>query len=143
MFDLPFKLRYPINIVGSAQHSVGPPPLPSRAMQILQVPESTDNGGDSSIDKVINDQRILVQVLQYLEEKKQLIRVALACRAFREAALDLVWASLDSLIPLLKLVPSTVLLSDAYVSSRCSTYRSWRSCVNVNFLGIPLCTRNT
>lgn len=47
---------------------------------------------------------------------RDLLWVALACKSFLDPALDILWGSMNSVIPLLKLLPSFQLVSDAYVS---------------------------
>jgi len=50
--------------------------------------------------------------------RKSLLWVALACKAFLEPALDRLWRQLDSLFPLLKVLPAFIQSDGTYVSSR-------------------------
>lgn len=69
--------------------------------------------------------RLVFQHLKYLDEvepngphinRKGLLNIALTCKAFLEPALDTLWESLDSLLPLLKLLPLFTLVNEQYVS---------------------------
>lgn len=48
--------------------------------------------------------------------KQNLLWVALTCKAFLEPALDRLWRSLDSLFPLLRILPSFTQSDGTYVS---------------------------
>lgn len=50
-------------------------------------------------------------------DNSSLFHTSLACKAFLEPALDMLWESLDSLLPLLKLLPSFTLVDGQYVRS--------------------------
>jgi hypothetical protein len=49
--------------------------------------------------------------------KQHLLWAALTSRTFLEPALDTLWSSMNSLIPLLKLLPAFQLVRDTYVSA--------------------------
>jgi len=60
---------------------------------------------------------------QSLEATRKNWRLAaLASKAFLEPAMNSLWSSLDSLMPLLKLLPSFVLINNVYVSRRFLIY---------------------
>jgi len=48
--------------------------------------------------------------------RHNLLHVALTCKAFLEPALDRIWRRLDSLFPLLKILPSFIQSDGTYVS---------------------------
>ena len=50
--------------------------------------------------------------------RKQLRNAALAYRAFKDPALDRLWTYLDSLLPLIKILPNLKVLHGQYVSLR-------------------------
>ena len=47
-----------------------------------------------------------------------ILNVALTCKAFREVALDALWEELDSLLPLLKLLPALRVEDNTYVCTK-------------------------
>jgi hypothetical protein len=49
-----------------------------------------------------------LQMIFVYPEQKSLSRLARTCRLFHNAAIPILWSSLDSLIPLWKLLPSNV-----------------------------------
>jgi hypothetical protein len=49
--------------------------------------------------------------------QQHLLWAALTCKTFLEPALDVLWRSMNSLIPLLKLLPSFQLVLDTYVTN--------------------------
>ena len=49
------------------------------------------------------------------EKRRCLLNAALTCKDFLDVALDVIWEKLDSMVPLLKLLPGLQLESDAYV----------------------------
>lgn len=66
---------------------------------------------------------ILDEICEYLHDeqdgltsKQNLLWAGLTCKAFLEPALDRLWSSLDSLFPLLKILPSFVQSDGTYVS---------------------------
>ena len=50
-----------------------------------------------------------------IEKRRCLLNVALTCKDFLEVALDAIWENLDSMVPLLKLLPGLQLEGNAYV----------------------------
>lgn len=56
--------------------------------------------------------------------RKSLYWAALTCKAFTEPALDVLWRSMNSLIPLLKLLPKLFLIEDEYVCFQSSDFLS-------------------
>jgi hypothetical protein len=71
---------------------------------------------------------ILDEICEYLRDeqdgsseltkpsKQNLLWAGLTCKAFLEPALDRLWRSLESLFPLLKILPSFTLSDETYVS---------------------------
>lgn len=71
---------------------------------------------------------ILDEICEYLHDeqdgpseltptsKQNLLWAGLTCKAFLEPALDRLWSSLDSLFPLLKILPSFIQSDGTYVS---------------------------
>ena len=73
---------------------------------------------------------ILDEICEYLHEeqdgpselaltgtcRQNLLWAGLTCKAFLEPALDRLWSSLDSLFPLLKILPSFIQSDGTYVS---------------------------
>ena len=70
---------------------------------------------------------ILDEICEYLHEqdgsselalssKQNLLWAGLTCKAFLEPAMDRLWSSLDSLFPLLKILPSFTQSDGTYVS---------------------------
>ena len=51
----------------------------------------------------------------YCDEYLCFFNAALTCKDFLEVALDALWEKLDSLVPLLKLLPTLQIEDDAYV----------------------------
>jgi hypothetical protein len=51
------------------------------------------------------------------QRRKQLLWTALSCKAFSPHALDVLWEKLDSLLPLLKLLPGFQRVDDVWVSN--------------------------
>lgn len=47
--------------------------------------------------------------------RRNLIRAALTCKVFLDPALDRLWRAIDTLLPLLKLLPSFQLVGGVYV----------------------------
>ena len=63
-----------------------------------------------------------------LTSKQNLLWAGLTCKAFLEPALDRLWSSLDSLFPLLKILPSFIQSDGTYVSF------FWLAASNYTFL---------
>ena len=61
--------------------------------------------------------RAMAFSLQVKNDRKYrcLLNVALTCKAFLEVALDALWEELDSLLPLLKLLPALQVEDNTYV----------------------------
>jgi hypothetical protein len=65
--------------------------------------------------------------------KRNLLRLALTCKAFLEPALDRLWRSLDCLFPLLKILPAFAQSDGTYVGFFC---KSRMSLILILFLGL-------
>lgn len=75
---------------------------------------------------VLNNQDLMGQVFKHLDDdlklestrKKQLLSAGLTCRSFLDPALDILWRSMHSIMPLLRILPSfqKVNGSSSYVS---------------------------
>ena len=59
---------------------------------------------------------ILDEICEYIQDRQNLLWVALTCRAFLEPPLDCLWRSLESLFLLLKILPSLIQGDGTYVS---------------------------
>lgn len=53
---------------------------------------------------------------EVVARRKHLRDAALVCKAFKDPALDRLWTYLDSLLPLIKLLPNLTVLNKQYVS---------------------------
>ena len=61
---------------------------------------------------------LMAKTLSHLQVKKSrrcLLNVALTCKDFLDIALDALWEELDSLVPLLKLLPALQVEDQTYV----------------------------
>lgn len=70
---------------------------------------------------VLQDPKFLSQVFHIIENstgssKQDLLWAALACTMFRDPALDALWRSLDTVLPLLKMLSFFKLSNGVYVS---------------------------
>ena len=54
---------------------------------------------------------------ELVEARIHLRNMAITCRAFKDAALNRLWRCLDSLIPLIKLIPGHNIVNNYYVRS--------------------------
>lgn len=64
----------------------------------------------------LDNPTILGQIFEHLHPNSTLLDAALTCRTFRDPALNVLWRSLDTLLPLLKLLPSFKLVNGVYVN---------------------------
>lgn len=67
---------------------------------------------------LLRDPKLLSNIFDAMEfgsTKKHLLWAALTCTMFRDPALNTLWRSLDSLLPLLKVLPSFRLVNGIYV----------------------------
>ena len=64
----------------------------------------------------------LLQVKNDKINRRSLLNAALTCKDFLDVALDALWEELDSLVPLLKLLPAMKLESNAYVCAKCQCF---------------------
>lgn len=81
----------------------------------------TDLNGLTAEDFFLKNPDLVTQILSHLpfeNDKKYrlcLFNAALTCKDFLDAALDALWEKLDSLVPLLKLLPALRVENQAYV----------------------------
>ena len=69
-----------------------------------------------------------------IEKRPCLLNAALTCKDFLEVALDVLWEELDSMVPLLKVLPALQLEDDEYV---CSNVHWHVSLYGLIFLLVP------
>ena len=69
---------------------------------------------------------LMAMTISHLQDEYDLLNAALACKDFLGVALDALWENLDSLVPLLKLLPALQRLEDedsesevVYVCAKC------------------------
>ena len=79
--------------------------------------ESDDVAAKSSVLKNPDLMAMAFSHLQVKDDKKSLLNVALTCKDFLDEALDALWEELNSLVPLLKLLPALQFENDAYVGA--------------------------
>lgn len=48
--------------------------------------------------------------------RMELRKLATVCKSFKDPALDLLWSCLDSLLPLIRVLPNLKMIENAYVS---------------------------
>jgi hypothetical protein len=53
---------------------------------------------------------------EIVQGRKQLRDAALTCKSFKDPALDRLWMSLDSLLPLIKTLPNVIVIDGVHVS---------------------------
>ena len=63
----------------------------------------------------LNDPVLMTMTFSHLQVKTSLLNAALACKDLLDIALDKLWETLDSLLPILKLLPALQFENDAYV----------------------------
>jgi hypothetical protein len=66
-------------------------------------------------DSVLKNPNLMAMTFSHLESCQYLFNAALTCKDFLDVALDVLWEELDSLVPLLSLLPALQLKNDAYV----------------------------
>lgn len=88
----------------------------------------------SAAHAVLRNQELLTNIFRHLpwdphalpknalrEGRIELRNLALTCKAFKDPALNLLWMYLESLLPLVKVLPNLHTLDNAYVS----THATW------------------
>lgn len=53
---------------------------------------------------------------QVSEKRRQLRDLATTCKNFKDPAVEILWTKLDSLVPLIKLLPGLTVIDNTYVS---------------------------
>ena len=82
----------------------------------------------TSKDVFLKTPDFLAKTFSYLQvdnDKKSrrcLLNAALTCKNFLNVALDALWEELDSLLPLLKLLPALQVVDKAYVCAKCPCF---------------------
>jgi len=78
-------------------------------------------------DELLTNGDVLSQIVSFLvpdlagtrdslkASRKELLNVALACSSFKDPALDALWRSLESLVPLVRLISGVALVDQKYV----------------------------
>lgn len=66
---------------------------------------------DYDLDPINLDDAVIIDL-----SRRNLLHIAQTCKAFLEPALDRLWRSLDSLFPLLKILPAFIRSDGTYVS---------------------------
>ncbi|RDB17292.1 hypothetical protein Hypma_001930 [Hypsizygus marmoreus] len=96
-------------------------------METIEVKEGIDISNTpvhEASSLVFTDARIAREVVKYLasspfapthDTRTNLLTAALTCKALRDPALDVIWESMDTLVPLLKLLPPIRLINGLYV----------------------------
>ena len=96
----------------------------SKNTKNLKTPELYD-ADVSAKDSFFKNAELKAMTFSYLQIKKKrryLLNVALACKDFLDVALDALWEELDSLLPLLKLLPALEFKNNAYVRVNVHTF---------------------
>ena len=62
----------------------------------------------------LKNQDLMTMTFTYLQGNKCLLNAALTCKDFLDVALDKIWEKLDSLVPVLKLLPALQFENDEY-----------------------------
>jgi hypothetical protein len=102
------------------------PPKTRRNSKKLKTPELYD---ESAKDSFLKNAELKAMTFSYLQVKNDakmkcqfLLNVALACKDFLDVALDALWEELDSLVPLLELLPALQFKNKAYVRVNVHTF---------------------
>ena len=66
-------------------------------------------------DSFLKNSYLLAMTVTHLKEYDELLNAALTCKDFLEVALDALWEDMNSLLPLLQLLPALKLKDDSYV----------------------------
>lgn len=95
-------------------------------MAAIELSATTGGLTTNNIPVSLSNPVVLINVFNHLDaavrgisepsSKTDLLSAALACRAFCDPALDIVWKSLHTFVPLLKLLPPIGLTNNFYVS---------------------------
>ena len=92
-------------------------------MATLNTHDQTGLNDVTAKDSYLKNPELKAMTFSHLQFEKRwcLLNAALACKDFLEVALDALWEKMDSLVPLLKLLPALQVKDEAYV------------CVNAHF----------
>ncbi|KAF6748414.1 hypothetical protein DFP72DRAFT_1146034 [Ephemerocybe angulata] len=88
----------------------------------------TRDDSTASVEAVLRNQELLMLIFGYflpldptrlekdglLKGRRQLLKLALTCKAFQEPAMSCLWSCLESLTPLMKLLPNLQIMNNAY-----------------------------
>ena len=66
-------------------------------------------------DSFLKNNYLLAMTVTHLYEYDELLNAALTCKDFLEVALDALWEDMNSLLPLLQLLPALQFKDDSYV----------------------------
>ena len=78
----------------------------------------TDSDDVTAKDFFLKNPDLMVMTFSHLQVEKNcqsLLNAALTCKDFQDEALDALWEELDSLVPLLKVLPALQMEDDTYV----------------------------
>ncbi|KAF9041382.1 hypothetical protein BJ165DRAFT_1488635 [Panaeolus papilionaceus] len=93
----------------------------------MAVTVTPDLKPETALDNLLNNRDVLTAIFDFLqvtsdmkseersETRKALIAAAKSCNAFSEPALDVLWHTLPSMLPLLRLLPSFVSYEGVHV----------------------------
>ena len=92
-----------------------------RNSKALKTPEIHDATAKDSFLKNAELKAITFSYIQDKNHRRWLLNAALACKDFLDVALDALWEELNSLLPLLQLLPSLQFENKAYVCAHVHT----------------------
>ena len=88
-------------------------------MASLKSHTQTELDGITAKDSFLKNPELKAMTFSYLKNDatsyRYLFNAALTCKDFLDVALDAIWKKLDSLVPLLKLLPTVQIEDGAYV----------------------------
>ena len=84
----------------------------------------SDNGLETAKDSFFRNSELLAMTFSRLYLKLNcLFNVALTCKDFLEEALDKIWEEMDSMVPLLKVLPALQVEDNEYVCVNVDVFR--------------------